>query len=179
MANYYNINRTVEAYEFRTIDPNDGQLKNILDIAGGGNEVDLSSYYNKSETDGLFTPYYTSSQVDTLLGNHYTEAEANALLNAKLNVANPTFTGLMRGDNHYNNVGSTIINNVMDNSSGEMKHYVGSPTVPDTTTNLVMTLKNNAIELHKEVNVLSNIINGRIYDTNGNTEFIIYTKKWK
>ena len=36
MAIYYNINRTVEAQEIRTIDPNDGQLKNILDIAGGG-----------------------------------------------------------------------------------------------------------------------------------------------
>ena len=30
MANYYNINRTVEAQEIRTIDPNDGQLKTFL-----------------------------------------------------------------------------------------------------------------------------------------------------
>ena len=102
----------------------------------------------------------------------------HALLNNKLNVNNPTFTGLLRGDNYYNNVGSSILNTVMDNSLGEINHYVGSPTVPDTTTNLVITLKNNAIELHKEVNVLSNIINGRIYDTNGNTEFII-RRRWQ
>ena len=47
MANYYNINRSVEVYEFRTIDPNNGQLRNILDIAGsggggGGGSVDLT-----------------------------------------------------------------------------------------------------------------------------------------
>ena len=46
MANYYNINRSVEAYEFGTIDPNNGQLRNVLAIAGGGGggggSVDLS-----------------------------------------------------------------------------------------------------------------------------------------
>ena len=55
MANYYNINRSVEAYEFRTIDPNNGQLRNILDIAGsgggGGGSVDLTNYYTKAETN--------------------------------------------------------------------------------------------------------------------------------
>ena len=48
MANYYNINRVVEGYELRTIDPNDGQLKNINDIfasdGGGGGGGDLSNY---------------------------------------------------------------------------------------------------------------------------------------
>ena len=70
MANYYNINRSVEAYEFRTIDPNNGQLRNILDIAGsgggGGGSVDLSNYYTKAETNNLFTPYYDSGEVDGL-----------------------------------------------------------------------------------------------------------------
>ena len=68
MANYYNINRSVEAYEFRTIYPNNGQLRNILDIAGsgggGGGSVDLSNYYTKAETNNLFTPYYDSGEVD-------------------------------------------------------------------------------------------------------------------
>ena len=38
MANYYNINRSIEAYEIRMIDPDDGQLKKLTDIPslGGG-----------------------------------------------------------------------------------------------------------------------------------------------
>ena len=38
MAKYHSINRSVEAYELRTIVPNNGQLRNIFDIArsGGG-----------------------------------------------------------------------------------------------------------------------------------------------
>ena len=66
MANYYNINRSVEAYEFRTIDPNNGQLRNILDIAGsgggGGGSVDLTNYYTKAETNNLFTPSQVITQ---------------------------------------------------------------------------------------------------------------------
>ena len=41
----------MEAYEFRTIDPNNGRLRNILDIAGGGGgggSVDLSKYSTKT-----------------------------------------------------------------------------------------------------------------------------------
>ena len=54
MANYYNINRTIEACEFRTIDSDDGQLKNILGITGtGGGGGDLTNYYNRTETDDL------------------------------------------------------------------------------------------------------------------------------
>ena len=44
---------------------------------------------------------------------------------------------------------STIMNYVMNESTGEIKFYVGSPTVPDATTNLVMTLQNNLITFHK------------------------------
>ena len=40
---------------------------------------------------------------------------------------------------------STVMNYVMTESTGEIKFYVGSPTVPDATTNLVMTLQNNLI----------------------------------
>ena len=83
MANYYNINRSVEAYEFRTIDPNNGQLRNILDIAGsgggGGGSVDLSNYYTKAETNNLFTPYYDSGEVDGLFTSYYTKVETNGL----------------------------------------------------------------------------------------------------
>ena len=83
MANYYNINRSVEAYEFRTIDPNNGQLRNILDIAGsgggGGGSVDLSDYYTKAQTNNLFTPYYDSSEVDVLLTSYYDKTETDNL----------------------------------------------------------------------------------------------------
>ena len=83
MANYYNINRSVEAHEFRTIDPNNGQLRNILDIAGsgggGGGSVDLTNYYTKAETNNLFTPYYDSGEVDGLFTSYYTKVETDGL----------------------------------------------------------------------------------------------------
>ena len=44
---------------------------------------------------------------------------------------------------------STVSNYIMNESSGEIKFYVGSPVSPDTTTNLVMTLQNNLITFHK------------------------------
>ena len=44
-------------------------------------------------------------------------------------------------DNFESKNTSTIINHIMNESTGEMKFYVGSPIVPDTTTNLIMTLK--------------------------------------
>ena len=43
----------------------------------------------------------------------------------------------------------TAMNYVLNESTGEIKFYVGSPTVPDTTTNLVMTLQNILITFHK------------------------------
>ena len=48
---------------------------------------------------------------------------------------------------------ATIINHIMNESTGEMKFYVGSPVVPDTTTNLIMTLKNGIIEFNKPTNL--------------------------
>ena len=52
-------------------------------------------------------------------------------------------------DNYESKNLSTIINHIMNESTGEIKFYVGSPTVPDATTNLVMTLQNNLITFHK------------------------------
>ena len=73
----------MEAYEFRTIDPNNWQLRNILDIAGsgggGGGSVDLSNYYTKAETNNLFTPYYDSGEVDGLFTSYYTKVETDGL----------------------------------------------------------------------------------------------------
>ena len=74
----------MEAYEFRTIDPNNGQLRNILDIAGGGGggggSVDLSNYSTKAQTNGLFSPYYSSTETDNLLTSYYTQTETDNLL---------------------------------------------------------------------------------------------------
>ena len=46
MSSFFNINRVLEGYEIRTIDPDDGELKSINDIfaSGGGGSADLSNY---------------------------------------------------------------------------------------------------------------------------------------
>ena len=56
-------------------------------------------------------------------------------------------------DNFESRNTSTIINHIMNESTGEMKFYVGSPIVPDTTTNLIMTLKNGIVEFNKPTNL--------------------------
>ena len=56
-------------------------------------------------------------------------------------------------DNFESKNASTIINHIMNESTGEMKFYVGSPVVPDTTTNLIMTLKNGIVEFNKPTNL--------------------------
>ena len=56
-------------------------------------------------------------------------------------------------DNFESKNSSTIINHIMNESTGEMKFYVGSPVVPDTTTNLIMTLKNGIVEFNKPTNL--------------------------
>ena len=56
-------------------------------------------------------------------------------------------------DNYESKSLSTITNHIMNESTGEMKFYVGSPITPDTTTNLIMTLKNNIIEFNKPTNL--------------------------
>ena len=68
MANYYNINRSLEAYELRLIDPDDGQLKSIFDIPSIG----------------------SSGQ------GGYTDLEIDNLVNAKLNIDNPDVNGTLR-----------------------------------------------------------------------------------
>ena len=52
-------------------------------------------------------------------------------------------------DNFDSRSGSTISNYIMNDNTGQIKFYVGSPIAPDTTTNLVMTLENNLITFHK------------------------------
>ena len=88
MASYYNINRSIETYELRLIDPADGQLKSVFDIPSiGGGQVDA-----------------------------YTKLESDALLNGKLDITNPqSITGnlVMSGDlTAPNGVKTTKVANV-------------------------------------------------------------------
>ena len=67
-------------------------------------------------------------------------------------------------DNFESRSLSTVSNYIMNESTGEIKFYVGSPTSPDTTTNLVMTLQNNLITFHKPTS--PEIGGGTIDDSN-------------
>ena len=70
----------------------------IINGGGGGGEgVNLSNYYNKSETDTLLNNKYNKSETDTLLNNKYDKTETDTLLNNKLNINNPQdISGVMR-----------------------------------------------------------------------------------
>ena len=87
MANYYNINRSLEAYELRLIDPDDGQLKSIFDIPSIGSSGGQGGY---------------------------TDLEIDNLVNAKLNIDNPDVNGTLRagaggsGGKIIINAGSTL-----------------------------------------------------------------------
>ena len=67
-------------------------------------------------------------------------------------------------DTFDSKAGSTISNYIMNDNTGQIKFYVGSPTVPDATTNLVMTLQNNLITFHKPTS--PEIGGGTIDDSN-------------
>ena len=74
----------------------------VTDAVAGGGGADLSNYYTKTETDGLFTPYYTQTQADNLL-------------DTKLNVNNPQdIEGTLRLGS-VNGVSKIILNSVGDN----------------------------------------------------------------
>ena len=53
---------------------------------------------------------------------------------------------------------------IMNDNTGQIKFYVGSPITPDTTANLVMTLQNNLITFHKPTS--PEIGGGTIDDSN-------------
>jgi hypothetical protein len=67
-------------------------------------------------------------------------------------------------DNFDSRSGSGIMNYIMNDNTGQMKFYVGSPVSPDTTTNLIMTLENNLITFHKPTS--PEIGGGTIDDSN-------------
>ena len=115
MANYYNINRSIEAYEFLTIDPDDGQLKNILDISGSGNAVDLSNYYTKPETDTLLSGYYDTSEMDVFL-------------TGKLSVLNPSVSGNLTVSGTINGADAVLTSSMTCDSLNTNTLYTNKPT---------------------------------------------------
>ena len=115
MANYYNINRSIEAYEFLTIDPDDGQLKNILDISGSGNAVDLSNYYTKPETDTLLSGYYDTSEMDVFL-------------TGKLSVLNPSVSGNLTVTGTVNGADVVLTSSMTCDSLNTNTLYTNKPT---------------------------------------------------
>ena len=68
-------------------------------------------------------------------------------------------------DHFENEPLSPLIDNIMNESAGQIRYYVGSPTVPDTTTNLVMALKTDKIEINKPA-VLGDVLNANTIDSN-------------
>ena len=69
-------------------------------------------------------------------------------------------------DHFENEPLSPLIDHIMNESTGQIRYYVGNPTVPDTTTNLVMSLKTDKIEINKPA-VLSDVLNTNTIDSNG------------
>ena len=114
MANYYNITRSIEAYEFLTIDPDDGQLKNILDISGSGNAVDLSNYYTKPETDTLLSGYYDTSEMDIFL-------------TGKLRVLNPSVSGNLTVSGTINGADAVLTSSMTCDSLNTNTLYTNKP----------------------------------------------------
>ena len=92
---------------------------------GGGGGVNLSNYYDKSETDTLLNNKYNKSETDTLLNNKYDKTETDTLLNnkydktetdtlldAKLNINNPQdISGTLRLG-HIDGLSKIILNGV-------------------------------------------------------------------
>ena len=69
-------------------------------------------------------------------------------------------------DHFENEPLSPIIHHIMNEPTGQIKYYVGSPAVPDTVANLIMVLKPDKIEINKPI-VLSDVLNTNTIDSNG------------
>ena len=151
MANYYNINRTLETHELRLVDPNDGQLKNIFDITSIGGS-----------------------------SGGYTDLQIDAFLNAKLNVSNPVVSGNLsvsagvvsaQGVNaesfNSNNVAEDIVFNHNDN---EYQRFSVSEDSLNLSKDLDMkssTLKTNTFEtssLNTKISFVDNTFEYMIYE---------------
>ena len=85
MANYHNINRSIEAHEIRMIDTDDGQLKKLTDIPSLGGGGGGGDGYTDAQIDAILANKADTTYVNN---NFYTETETNALLNNKADLTN-------------------------------------------------------------------------------------------
>ena len=124
MANYYNINRSIEAYEFRMIDPDDGQLKKLTDIPSLGGGGGGGGTYTDAQIDGFLALKANTADV-------YTQSQIDTSLNLKANILNPVFTS--------NATVSSILNATGVNTAGltanavNTNQYYSSNLTADTT----------------------------------------------
>ena len=84
----------------------------IINGGGGGGEgVNLSNYYDKSETDTLLNNKYNKSETDTLLNNKYDKTETDTLLNDKYNKSE---TDTLLNNKYNKSETDTLLNNKYD-----------------------------------------------------------------
>ena len=114
MANYYNINRSLEAYELRLIDPDDRQLKSIFDIPSIGSSGGQGGY---------------------------TDLEIDNLVNAKLNIDNPDVNGTLRAG--AGGSGGKIIINAGSTPASESFYVNGLSTFTGTVKVPVLDASSN------------------------------------
>ena len=114
MANYYNINRSLETYELRLIDPDDGQLKSIFDIPSIGSSGGQGGY---------------------------TDLEIDNLVNAKLNIDNPDVNGTLRAG--AGGSGGKIIINAGSTPESESFYVNGLSTFNGTVKVPVLEASSN------------------------------------
>ena len=79
---------------------------------------------------------------------------------------------------HFENENlSTTIHHIMNEPTGQIKYYVGNPTVPDTVTNLIMTLKTDKVEINKPT-VLSDELKTNTINSNGMSDVVFQRKSF-
>ena len=78
---------------------------------GGGGSVNLSNYYDKTETDTLLHNKYNKSETDTLLNNKYDKSETDTLLNNKYNKSE---TDTLLNNKYHKSETDTLLNNKYD-----------------------------------------------------------------
>ena len=156
MANYYNINRSIEAYEFRMIDPDDGQLKKLTDIpslGGGGG------------------------------GGGYTDTQIDGFLALKADLLNPTFTTNINVGSRINADTINLSSNITASSviaDGMLSPYVYSNSynslnlngntsfIHNTITYMMYDYSNETFEMKKELHA-ENGFKSDTLDTLNNT----------
>ena len=83
----------------------------IINGGGGGEGVNLTNYYQKSEVDTLLNNKYNKSETDTLLNNKYNKSETDTLLNNKYDKSE---TDTLLNNKYSKSETDTLLNNKYD-----------------------------------------------------------------